>query len=78
MNLGMVKLGSLRGLVSLLKVHPQVKEEDGYHSLSNANMPIDTKFKRSQPRPPPRASGLSHGKQLLALTKIKHKPIGGP
>jgi hypothetical protein len=63
--MGTVKLGSSRGLVSLLKkVHPRVKEENGYHSFSNANTPIATMFKRSQPHPPPCEGGLSHGKQL--------------
>ena len=78
-NMGTEKLGSSQGLVSLSKkVYPQVKEKDGYHILSNANTRIHTIFKKSQPRPPPHKSSLLQDKQLQALTKIKHEPIGGP
>jgi hypothetical protein len=41
-------------------------------------MLLSALFKTSQPRPPLREGGLSHGKQLQALTKIKREPIGGP
>jgi hypothetical protein len=77
----LVKLGSSWGLVSLSKkVHPRVKKEDGYtsQSQSNADIPLVTLIKTSQPHPSPREGGLSDGKQLQALTKIKREPIGGP
>jgi hypothetical protein len=74
-----VKLGSLRGLVSLSKkVHPRVKDGEGCTSESNRDIPIGTIFKRNPACPPPHEDGLSHGKQLQALTKIKREPIGGP
>jgi hypothetical protein len=76
-NVEIVKLGSSRELVSLSKkVHPQVKEEDGYNSLSKGNIPLATLFKTGQPRPSPHEGGLSDGKQLQAFTKIKREPIG--
>jgi hypothetical protein len=78
-NVETVKLGSSRGLVSLSKkVHPRVKEEDGYNSLSKGNIPLAILFRIGQPRPSPHEGGLSDGKQLQALTKIKREPIGGP
>jgi hypothetical protein len=78
-NAELVKLGSSQGLVSLSKkVHPQVKDGDGCISKSDKDIPIGTVFKRNPACPPPREDGLSHGKQLQALTKIKHEPIGGP
>jgi hypothetical protein len=65
--------------VSLLKkVHPQVKDGDGCTSKSDRDVPIATKFKINPACPPPHEDGLSHGKQLQALTKIKREPIGGP
>jgi hypothetical protein len=78
-NVELVKLGSLRGLVSLTKkVHPRVKDGDGCTSKSDKNIPIGTVFKRNPACPPPCEDDLSHGKQLQALTKIKCEPIGGP
>jgi hypothetical protein len=78
-NVETVKQGSSRGLVSLSKkVHLRVKEEDGYTSHSNGNIPLATLFRPGEPHPSPREGGLLHGKQLQALTKIKHEPIGGP
>jgi hypothetical protein len=78
-NVELVKLGSLQGLVSLSKkVHPRVKDGEGCTSESNRNIPIGTVFKRNPACPPPREDGLSHAKQLQALTKIKREPIGGP
>jgi hypothetical protein len=78
-NVELVKLGSSWGLVSLSKkVHPRVKDEEGCTSESDRDIPIGTVFKRNPACPPPREDGLSHGKQLQALTKIKREPIGGP
>jgi hypothetical protein len=78
-NVEIVKLGSLQGLVSFSKeVYPQIKEEDRYHSYSDANTPLCIVLKRNPARPLPCEGGLSHGKQLQALTKIKREPIGGP
>jgi hypothetical protein len=78
-NVELVKLGSSQGLVSLSKkMHPQGKDKDGCTSESNKDIPIGTVFKRNPTCPPPREDGLSHGKQLQALTKIKREPIGGP
>jgi hypothetical protein len=80
-NVEPVKLGSSRGLVSLSKkVHPRVKKEDGYtsQSQSDANIPLVTLIRTGQLHPSLREGGLSDGKQLQALTKIKHEPIGGP
>jgi hypothetical protein len=78
-NVEIVKLGSSQELVSLSKkVHPRVKEEDGYNSQSDGNIPLAVVFKRNSTRPPPHENGLSHSKQLQAYTKIKHESIGGP
>jgi hypothetical protein len=78
-NVEPLKLGSSRGLVSLSKkVHPRVKDGDGCTSESDKDVPIATKFKINPACPPPYEDGLSHGKQLQALTKSKHEPIGGP
>jgi hypothetical protein len=78
-NVELVKLGSSRGLVSLSKkVHPRIKNGDGCTSESDRDIPIGTVFKRNPACPPPHKDGLSHGKQLQALTKIKREPIGGP
>jgi hypothetical protein len=62
------------------KVHPRVKKEDGYTSLSqsDADIPLVTLIRIGQLHPSPREGGLSDGKQLQALTKIKREPIGGP
>jgi hypothetical protein len=60
------------------KVHPRVKVGDGCTSESNKDVPISTKFKINPACPPPHEDGLSHGKQLQALTKSKYEPIGGP
>jgi hypothetical protein len=59
-------------------VYPRDKEEDGYNSLSKGNIPLAILFRIGQPRPSPHEGGLSDGKQLQALTKIKREPIGGP
>jgi hypothetical protein len=78
-NVEPVKLGSSQGLVSLSKkVHPRVKDGDGCTSESDRDVPIATKFKINPACPPLYEDGLSHGKQLQALTKIKREPIGGP
>jgi hypothetical protein len=62
-NVEPVKLGSSRGLVSLSKkVHRWVKEEDGYISQSDGNIPLAIVFKRNPTHPPPHEDGLSHGK----------------
>ena len=74
-----VKLGSSQGLVSLLKkVHPRVKKEDGYASQSSANIPLVTLIRTGQLHPSLREGGLSDGKQLQALTKIKHELVCRP
>jgi hypothetical protein len=74
-----LKLGSSQELVSLLKkVHPRVKDGDGCTSESDKDVPIATKFKINPVCPLPHEDGLSHGKQLQALTKSKCEPIGGP
>jgi hypothetical protein len=78
-NVETVKLDSSQGLVSLSKkVHPRIKEEDGYNFLSEGNIPRATLFRTGQPCPSPHEGGLSDGKQLQALTKIKREPIDGP
>jgi hypothetical protein len=78
-NVEPVKLGSSQGLVSLSKkVHPRVKDGDGCTSESDRKIPIATVFKRNPACSLPHEDGLSHGKQLQALTKIKREPIGGP
>jgi hypothetical protein len=59
-------------------VHPRVKEEDGYNSQSDGNIPLAIVFKRNPACPPPHKDGLLHVKQLQAFTKIKCEPIGGP
>jgi hypothetical protein len=52
-NVEIVKLGSSRVLVSLSKkVHPRVKEEDGYNSQSDGNIPLTIVFKRNPACPP--------------------------
>jgi hypothetical protein len=57
-----------------------VKKEDGYtsQSQSDANIPLAILIRTSQPHPFPREGGLSDGKQLQALTKIKREPISRP
>jgi hypothetical protein len=60
------------------KVHPRVKEEDGYNSQSDVNILLAIVFKRNPACPPLHEDGLSHGKQLQTFTKIKLEPIGGP
>jgi hypothetical protein len=78
-NVEPMKLGSSQGLVSLSKtVHPRVKNGDGCTSESDRDIPIGTVFKRNPTCPLPHEDGLSHGKQLQALTKIKREPIGRP
>jgi hypothetical protein len=78
-NVEPVKLGSSQGLVSLSKkVHPRVKDGDGCTFESDKDIPIATVVKRNLACPLPHEDGLSHGKQLQALTKIKREPIGGP
>ena len=56
-----------------------MKKEDGYtfQSQSDIDIPLVTLITIGQLHPSPREGGLSDGKQLQALTKIKHEPIGG-
>ena len=57
-----------------------MKKKDEYTSQfqSDADIPLVILIKTSQPHPFPHKGGLSDGKQLQALTKIKCEPIGGP
>jgi hypothetical protein len=65
-NVEIVKLGSSRVLVSLSKkVHPRVKEEDGYNSQTDGNIPLAIVFKRNPAHPPPHEDGLLHGKWII-------------
>jgi hypothetical protein len=76
-----MKRGSSWGLVSMSKkVHPRLKNEDVYtsQSQSNTDIPLVTLIRIGQPHPSPREGGLSDGKQLQALTKIKREPISRP
>jgi hypothetical protein len=80
-NVEPVKLSSSRGLVSLSKkMRPLVEPGDGCTSESDRGdrIPLAARFNINQARPRPHEDGLSHGKKLQALTKIKREPIGGP
>jgi hypothetical protein len=58
-------------------VHPQIKQEYGYSTFNDGNLPLGVAFKMHSGILP-RQGGKSHEKQSQTLNKNKYKPIDEP